>query len=113
MNMLQPFEIFTPLYIKRLRELKKRYLVSQYYKRGLDHFSNGKAPLLLSDYDDLGLAKVHLNAVRNDKFAAILDLENEKHLAKLNEMLTEASSYRLYWAVVKSAKDLQLRVTHT
>ena len=109
--MLQPFEVFRPLYLKKLFELKKTYLVSQSYKRTVDHFAEKqKNAILLSDYSDLGQAKIHLNAVKNDKYAAILDLTNEKHLAKLNEMLKEESGYRLYWAVVKSAKELQERI---
>jgi hypothetical protein len=109
--MLQPFEVFRPVYFKKLFELKKTYLVSQTYKRAVDHLATDKKiPILLSDYSDLGLAKIHLNAVKHDKFAAILDLTNENHLTKLNEMLKETSQYRLYWAVVKSAKELQDRI---
>jgi hypothetical protein len=109
--MLQPFELFKPMYIPKLRQLKKRYIVTQSYKRRSDHLADIlKIDILLSDYDELGGAKIHVNAVKGDKYAAILDLENEKHLKKLNEMLAEGSEYRLYWAIVKSAKDLQERV---
>ena len=38
--MLQPFELFKPLYIDRLAGLKKRYLVSQSYSRGFNHLDD-------------------------------------------------------------------------
>ncbi|HEX5024574.1 MAG TPA: hypothetical protein VFV68_04850, partial [Agriterribacter sp.] len=106
--MLQPFEQFKFVYLNKLIQLKKRYLVSQSYKRAKDPFSEEeKIDILLSDYADLGQAKLHLNAVRNDKYHAILDLENDSHLEKLHEMMREGSKYRLFWAVVSSANDLE------
>lgn len=106
--MLQPFELLKFVHLQKLRQLKKRYLVSQTYKRAVDHFSDEvKTDILLTDYDDLGQAKIHLNAVKTDKYAALLDLENPKHWAKLEEMLGEGSKYRVFWAVVRNAKDLE------
>lgn len=111
--MLQPFEPFKFIYLQKLRQLKKQYLVSQSYKRAVDHFCDEvKTDILLTDYDDLGQAKIHLNAVKTDKYAALLDLENPAHLAKLEEMLGEGSKYRLFWAVVTSAKELEQRVNN-
>ncbi len=109
--MLQPFEPFRAMYIPKLRQMKKRYLVSQTYKRAYNHFEEvHKKDILLSDYDVLGGANIHYNAVKGDTYAAILDLENDAHLKKLEEMLSPASSYRLYWAVVKNAKELQEKI---
>ncbi len=55
--------------------MKKFYLVSQTYTRGFDHFTEEhKADILVTDYDDPGLAKIHFNAVPHDKYAAIIDL---------------------------------------
>lgn len=109
--MLQPFEIFKPQYIARLLELKKRWLVSQSYPRGINHLNQiPKEPILLSDYDDPGLAKVHLNAIKHDRYAAILDLEKSQHQQKLAEMLSLDSQYVLYWSVVKSAHDIETRI---
>ena len=109
--MLQPFELFKPVYIDRLAELKKRYLVSQSYPRGHNHFDEEqKTNILLSDYDILGGASIHLNAVKNDKYAAILDLEKPEHKKKLTEMLAPESKYRVFWAVIKSKMELEQRI---
>ena len=109
--MLQPFEVFKSEYIPRLVSLKKTWLVSQSYPRGADQFEEQKKEsILLSDYDDPGLAKVHLNAVKHHKYAAMLDLQNPKHRDKLDEMLKADSKYRIFWCIVKSAKELETRV---
>ena len=109
--MLQPFEEFRMIYISRLRDLKKRWLVSQSYDRAYDPFAGEqKIDLLLTDYDVLGGANIHLNAVSHDKYAAILDLEKPVHQKKLEELLSGNSGYRIFWAVVTSAKALQERI---
>ena len=63
--------------------------------------------LLFSDYMELGEAKLHVNAVKKDRYAAIIDLENPSHLKKMQEMLKADSGYRLFFAVVRSAKELE------
>lgn len=109
--MLQPFEVFKPGYIARLLELKKRWLVSQSYPRGINPLQQiPKKPILLSDYDDPGLAKVHLNAVKNDRYAALIDLEKTMHKQKLASMLAPESGYTIYWSVVKSAREIETRI---
>jgi hypothetical protein len=108
---LQPFELFKPAYINRLISLKKFYLVSQAYNAGHDHFSNDqKTGVLLTDYDDIGLAKIHLAAVKHDRYASVINLQNEIHLLKLKEMLGEESKYRVFWAVVGSNEQLKKKV---
>ena len=109
--MLQPFEFFKPHYIDRLLQLKKRWLVSQSYARAVHHVNEGvREPILLSDYDDPGLAKVHLNAIKHDRYAALLDLERLSHKQKLTDMLAPGSKYTLYWSVVRSAKEIETRI---
>lgn len=108
--MFQPFEIFKPQYIARLLELKKRWLVSQSYERGAHLNETAKQPILLSDYDDPGLAKVHLNALKHDRYAAILDLERPLHTQKLCEMLLSESRYLVYWSIVRSAQEIEKRI---
>jgi hypothetical protein len=109
--MFQPFEQFKTIYVEKLIGLKKSYLVSQTYKRANDPFAEeDKIDILLTDYDNLGAANIHLNAVKHDKFSAILDLENPKHKAKLVEMLSPSSKYNLFWSVVRSSKELQQRI---
>jgi hypothetical protein len=109
--MFQPFEPFKTIYVDKLIGLKKRYLVSQSYKRTFKLFvEEHKIDVLLTDYDNLGAANIHLNAVKHDKYAAVLDLENPKHKQKLLEMLSPTSNYNLFWSVVKSSKGLQQRI---
>ncbi len=109
--MIQPFEIFKAVYIERLIQLNKIYLVSQSYNRAFDHTAYvHKINLLFTDYDDPGLAKIHLNAIKHDKFGAIINLRNEKHLEKIKTMLTSSSNYALYWSIVRDVKQMQQRL---
>jgi hypothetical protein len=109
--MLQPFEEFKPSYISRLLELGRRYLVSQTYYRvkemETDPLPSSCVNLLFSDYMELGEAKLHVNAVKKDRYAAIIDLKNPVHLEKIRDMLMAGSGYRIYFAVVRSAKELE------
>jgi len=110
---LQPFEEFKPPYINRLIQLGRRYLVSQTYCRmkemDVDPF-NVRVNLLFSDYVEMGEARLHLNAVRNDRYAAIIDLKNSSHLKKIGEILTAGSGYRVFFAVVRSAAALETQI---
>ena len=108
--LLQPFEEFKPSYIQRLIQLGRRYLVSQTYYRMKEMDSDpagSRINLLFSDYVELGEARLHLNAVKKDRYAAIIDLKNPAHLNKIGEMLMEGSGYRMFFAVVRSAKELE------
>lgn len=103
--MLQPFVLFEKKYLAKLVKLKKIYLVTQSYNRAYDHFANEtRIDILVTDYDDKGLAEMHLNAVKKDKYASIIKLNQEGHQNKLSEMLT-GTRYRLFWSVVQSAAD--------
>ena len=105
--MFQPFESFRIGYIDRLMQLKKNFLVTQYYARGEGRSDQATVPLLVTAYDDLGLAKTHWNAVKEDPLGAIIKLEKPDHKDKLREMLGEGSKYHIYWAVVKSKAELE------
>jgi hypothetical protein len=106
--MLQPFEVFRPIFVERLLSLKRPFLVTQTYQRGLDHFSSEeKVCLLLTDYEEQGVAEIHYKAVVTDPFGAIINLQKPAHKTKLLEMLSDHSRYHLYWAVVKSKKQLE------
>jgi hypothetical protein len=108
--MLQPFEDFKPVYIPRLMSLGRRYLVSQTYHRAdIPGSAPGDSPinLLLSDYSALGEAKLHVNAVKKDRYAAIIDLDRVAHRKKIESMLEAGSGYRIFFAVVRSAQALE------
>jgi hypothetical protein len=108
--MLQPFEEFKPAYIDRLMALGRRWLVSQTYWRATENDRGlpfSRINLLLSDYAEPGEARLHYNAVKNDRYASIIDLMHPPHLEKIREMLTTESGYRIFFAVVRSAKELE------
>ena len=103
--MLNPFIRFDKRFVQRFKDLKKIYLVSQSFKRGEDLFKDGeKKYLMLTHYDDLGLAKIHHNAVIEDKYAAILNLEKEEHVQKLLKMLQPDSDYIIYSSLIGDPK---------
>lgn len=108
--MFQPFELFKTEYINRLIKMDKKYLVSQSYDKAFDHFEETKTDILLTDYDQLGLAQIHYSAVKHDKYASIMDLTNPKHKAKILEMMHPDSEYRLFWAIVKSIDAVKKRM---
>ena len=99
--MFNPFAKFDERFITGFRNAQKRYLVSQTFKRATDHFTDEeKINLILSHYDDLGLAKIHLNAISKDKYASIIDLEKDAHRNKLTEMLQPGSKYSIYTSLI-------------
>lgn len=110
--MLQPFERMKPTTIPKLEEMGKYFLVSQTYTRYADHTSaDPKMSLLLTDYADENMAKTHVKALHKDQYAAILNLHRPEHKAKLLELTGEHSRFHVFWAVVKSRKDLEEKVT--
>ena len=109
--MFQSFELFKLTFINRLIKLNKIYVVSQSYKAGLDPFDEQQTTaLLLTDYDDIGLANIHKTAVKTDKFAAVINLNNPAHLQKLESMLQPESVYKIYWSVVHDIDSIKKRV---
>lgn len=111
--MVQPFIEFEKKYIPRLRKLKKIYVVAQSYPRGVDLFCEQQTPLLISAYDDRGLAEIHLKAIRDDRFACIINLCDQKHFDKFMNMLQPVSTYKIYWSVVRDAGRLGKLLTAT
>ncbi|MEO6315952.1 MAG: hypothetical protein ABIU63_16870 [Chitinophagaceae bacterium] len=109
--MFQPFIPFKLEHLETLPSLNKRYIISQSYERANDHFSEEKKiGIIFSTPNDLGLAKIHLNAVRHDKYAAILDLENPRHVEKIKEMLASESQYKVFWSIFNKKDELEKRL---
>lgn len=106
--MLQPFEPMRAVYVERMIAMKKVYLISQSYKRGENTLEEqSKIGLLFTDYDDPGLAKLHLNVLADDPYAAMLDLRTAAHKEKLLSLLSPTSPYYPYWSVVRSTQALK------
>lgn len=105
--MFNPFVLFEEKFISTFRKVKKRYLVSQTFTRVNKETNKDKVCLMLTQYADKGLAKIHFNALSSDKFASIIDLENDKHRKKLEEMLTLQSNYIIYSSLTIDPKEVK------
>ena len=105
--MFNPFVRFMPELIDAFRLRGERYLVSQTFRPGIDMFTEGRQVLMFCNYSDKGFAQIHLQAVRADRFAAIIDLETEKHLCKVREMLAAGSPYLVFSNLVRDQQSLQ------
>ena len=109
MTPFNPLVRFQKAMIPGLLRMGNIYLVSQTYNRGQNAFDDTIQPLLLTDYDRLDAAKDHLQALSNDKWAAIIHLDNQTHRAKLEEMAGSDGRYLLYAAFVKDVKQVNVR----
>jgi len=107
MGMMNPYIIYKKEFTGRLLHLNKRYLVCQDLPPYLG--TQGKNKILLTDYSDIGLAEMHFKAVRDHRYAAIIDLENKKHLVRF-ESLFDKEEYELWWTVVEARDKLKSRV---
>jgi hypothetical protein len=112
-DMLQPFELFLPVNLDRLISQHKIYLVIQTYTRGHENHSDAqKINILVSDYEELNDAELHFNAIKSDKNAALIHLDNPLHKNKLDEML-HGEKYTVYWNVVKRAEEMESKLDGT
>ena len=109
--MFNPFMRFEPMFIQALLLQEERYLVSQTYREAYDHTADEqKIYLLLSQYADISHARIHLSAIQQDKYAAIVDLKNEAHKNKLLEMMRPESVYVLYITIIQSKGEAEKRL---
>lgn len=108
--MLNVFEPFREEYIDRFKKMKVLYLVTQTYAWRDPLDAGDKINILVSDYPDEGYAGVHYHAVKNDPYAAIINLGNEKQVAQLKKALTPASRVRLYWVAVRDPVAIRKRL---
>jgi hypothetical protein len=111
--MVQPFIEFEKKYIPGLRQQNKIYGVTQIYHRGADLFMPDKKSMLITLYDDKATADTHLGSLRDDKDASRLCLGILEDFEKLLAMLQPSSPYKLYWSVVKDAKQLERKLNST
>ena len=105
--MFNPFVKFEEKFIATFRKVKKRYLVSQTFTRVDKEMNKYKTCLMLTQYEDKGLAKIHFNALSADKFASIIDLEIDTHREKLLEMISPQSDYTIYSSLTIDPKEVK------
>lgn len=105
--LVQPFISFEKKYLNKLMQDGQYYWVSQSYTRGKNSIVEDKIPLLITNYDDKEMAQIHRNSIKTDVYAAVIDLQNKKHLQTFIDMLQPASKYYVYWCVVTDYKKLE------
>jgi lipoprotein NlpI len=109
--MLQPFIPFKLVYLERFQNNGTNYFVTQSYHRAYDHFADhAKTDLLVSEYEDRTQAITHFNAVKADKYAAIIDISKPAHLDKFKQMLSPESNYRVFWTVLEEKETIEKRM---
>ncbi len=106
---INPFEKLDRRLLDAFGRTNRFWLVTQRFTR-LPQVPGGPTAILVTDYDDPGLAIVHRKALRNDPYAFVLDLRKEIHRRKLEEMLQPGSVYMLYAAIVRSRAGLEKRL---
>ena len=98
----------TPQLIAGLRKNGKRWLVSQTLDVTASvAMSEAKIFLLLSHYDDAGMASVHLKAVIDDKYASLIDLEKDIHRKQLEKILARDSAYVVYSSLIRNKEQVE------
>lgn len=102
--MFNPFVPFQEPMIDRLREWKQRFVVSQSW------YSDERQGLLLSDYADAGLAKLHMKGLTRDRYGYLFDLENERHRQLIRGLLAEDSKYRVHAAFIADPGSVERRL---
>ncbi|HMH33721.1 MAG TPA: hypothetical protein VK543_11865 [Puia sp.] len=109
--MLNPFERFQGRFIEAFRKAGKSFLVSQTFNSAKDPFADEeKQYILFSHYGTLSHAQIHLSALKGDKWAAILDLEKEKHRDKILDMLRADSDWVVFSSLIASKESVEKRL---
>jgi hypothetical protein len=107
MNFL-PFEKLTHALIHAFRKKGKRWLVSQTLQLNItDPVLLSKILILTTHYDDKGMASVHLQAVMDDRYASIIDLEREIHRKQLDNILANDSKYIVFSSLIRNRERVE------
>ena len=107
-----PFEKLSHALIYAFRKKGKRWLVSQTLQLTItDPELLTKTLILTTHYDDKGLAWVHQQAVMDDRYASMIDLERETHRKQLDNILTNDSKYILFSSLIRNRERVEKQVT--
>ena len=107
-----PFEKLTHALIYAFRKKGKRWLVSQTLQLNItDPQLLTKTLILTTHYDDKGLAWVHHQAVMDDRYASMIDLEREIHRKQLDNILTNESKYILFSSLIRNRELVEKQAT--
>lgn len=95
--MINPFTLMNDKFIAAFRQRGKRYLVLQNFTLENNLFKQpGKSYVLVSHYDDPGLALLHYKEVMREDMAMLIDLEIEQQRQQFESMLLPESGYIVY-----------------
>src|SRR5678815_1503871 len=107
-----PFEKLTHSLISSFRKKGKRWLVSQTLKLNInDPMLLSKTLILVTHYEDKGLATVHHKAVLEDKYASVIDLERPTHRKQIDNILSQDSKYILFSALIRNRESVEKQAT--
>ena len=107
-----PFEKLTHSLISSFRKKGKRWVVSQTLKLNIsDLVLLSKTLILITHYEDKGLATVHHKAVLEDKYASVIDLERETHRKQIDSILSQDSKYILFSALIRNRERVEKQAT--
>jgi hypothetical protein len=107
-----PFEKLTPALLASFRKKGKRWLVSQtLYLNVADPGLITKTMLLVTHYDDKGLATVHHKAVSDDRYASVIDLERDTHRKQLDRIIGADSKYVVFSALIRDRGRVEKQVS--
>lgn len=109
--MINPFSLMHSGYIDAFRMRGKRYLILQQFTRENNLFKEeGKTYLLVSHYDDLGLALLHYKEVKDEPVARMIDLEKENERIEFESMLSVNSEYIVYSILDSNPKATKMAI---
>lgn len=103
-----PFEKMSHTLLNALRNKGKRWLVSQTLLLSFEgQLPEEKIFILLSHYEDQGMATVHLKAVNHDKYAALIDLDRPSHQEQMAKLLAPESRYLAYSSLIRNKSRME------
>lgn len=95
--MTNPFQIYSPALLAALMKAGHVYFVRQPYARGIDHFEEGlKGAFLISHYREEGHARMHFEALQDDRARCFYKIHESEDLAKLELAAWQPAGYRIY-----------------
>ena len=107
-----PFEKLTHALIDAFRKKGKRWLVSQTLHLNINDCAlKSKTLILTTHYDDRGMASVHHQAVMDDRYACVIDLERDIHMKQLDRILTNDSRYLVFSSLIRNRERVEKQVT--
>ena len=95
--MHNPFALLTPALVAGLLKGGQTYFVRQTYKRGIDHFNTElKGAYLISYYNDISRANIHMEALGHDPARFLYDMSIPQHKERLVTASRQPEGYAVF-----------------